>query len=133
MEKQDPNPAQPAQSRLTRRGVLSGAAMFGIGAGLDHVITKSPQQTTAESPGAEPSEGVVPFYGAHQAGIATSAQDYLSFAAFDLTSDAVEDLRSLLQEWTAAAASLTAGKPYQPATQEPSQPPDDTGEAIGLD
>jgi deferrochelatase/peroxidase EfeB len=74
----------------------------------------------------------VPFYGAHQAGIATPAQDYLSFAAFDLTSNAVEDLRRLLQEWTAAAASLTVGRPYQPVTQEPSQPPDDTGEAIGL-
>jgi len=75
----------------------------------------------------------VPFYGAHQAGIATPAQDYLSFAAFDLTSNAVEDLRNLLQQWTAAAASLTAGQPYQPATQEPSQAPEDTGEAIGLD
>jgi deferrochelatase/peroxidase EfeB len=113
--------------------VLSGAAMLGVGAGLDHVIAKSPQQTTVKSPGAEPSEGAVPFYGAHQAGIATPAQDYLSFAAFDLTSNAVEDLRSLLQQWTAAAASLTAGRPYQPASQEPSQPPEDTGEAIGLD
>jgi deferrochelatase/peroxidase EfeB len=100
---------------MTRRGVLSGAALFGIGAGLDHVITKSPHQATTTPPGAEPSE------------------DYLSFAAFDLTSNAVEDLRSLLQEWTTAAALLTAGKPYQPALQEPSQPPDDTGEAIGLD
>jgi deferrochelatase/peroxidase EfeB len=126
-------PDRPAHLGLTRRGVLSGAALLGIGAGLDHVITKSPNQGTTTPPGAGSSEGAVPFYGAHQAGIGTPAQDYLSFAAFDLTSNAVEDLRSLLQEWTAAAASLTAGRPYQPATQEPSQPPDDTGEAIGLD
>lgn len=118
---------------LTRRGVLSGAALLGIGAGLDHVITKFPNQATNAKSGTEPSESAVPFYGAHQAGIATPAQDYLSFAAFDLTSSAVEDLRSLLQEWTAAATSLTAGRPYQPAPQEPSQPPEDTGEAIGLD
>jgi deferrochelatase/peroxidase EfeB len=131
-DEQDPNPKQPAWSKLTRRGVLSGAALFGIGAGLDHVITKSPHQVTTTPPGAESSEGAVSFYGAHQAGIATPAQDYLSFAAFDLTSNAVEDLRSLLQQWTAAAASLTTGRPYQPVTQEPSQPPDDTGEAIGL-
>ena len=66
---------------LTRRGVLSGAALLGIGAGLDHVITKSPHQATTTPPGAESSESAVPFYGAHQAGIATPAQDYLSFAA----------------------------------------------------
>jgi deferrochelatase/peroxidase EfeB len=118
---------------LTRRGVLSGAALFGIGAGLDHLITKSSPQANTTSPGAESADGPVPFYGAHQAGIATPAQDYLSFAAFDLTSNAVEDLRGLLQQWTAAAASLTAGRPYQPVTQEPGQPPADTGEAIGLD
>jgi deferrochelatase/peroxidase EfeB len=75
----------------------------------------------------------VAFYGAHQAGVATPAQEYLSFAAFDLTSDAIEDLRGLLQAWSAAAADLTAGQPYQPASQEPSQAPNDTGEAIGLD
>ncbi len=75
----------------------------------------------------------MPFYGAHQAGIATPAQDYLSFAAFDLTSEAVEGLREILEQWTAAAALLTAGQSYQPFPQELSQPPEDTGEAIGLD
>jgi deferrochelatase/peroxidase EfeB len=130
----EPNnsPGRPAHSGLTRRGVLSGAALLGIGAGLDHVIASSPHSTTTKPPGSEPSESAVPFYGTHQAGIATKAQDYLSFAAFDLSSEALEDLRSLLQEWTAAAASLTAGHPYQPAPQELSQPPEDTGEAIGL-
>ncbi len=107
--------------------------MLGIGAGLDHVITKSPQTGAAQSSGTE--SNVVPFYGAHQAGIATLAQDYLSFATFDLTSETVEDLRGILQQWTAAAALLTAGQSYQPNQpnlQEPSQPPEDTGEAIGL-
>jgi hypothetical protein len=37
---------------------------------------------------------------------------------FDLSSEAVEDLRGLLQQWTAAAVSLTAGQPYQSAAQE---------------
>ena len=132
-EQEDHAPDRPAHPGLTRRGVLSGAALLGIGAGLDHVIAKSPDSTTTKPPGSEPSESAVPFYGTHQAGIATPAQDYLSFAAFDLTSEAVEDLRSLLQEWTAAAASLTTGQPYQPSPQELSQPPEDTGEAIGLD
>jgi deferrochelatase/peroxidase EfeB len=130
---QDRAPDHPQHSGLTRRGVLSGAALLGIGAGLDHIIAKSPQEAPAKPPpGQGASADVVPFYGTHQAGIATPAQDYLSFAAFDLTSEAVEDLRGILQAWTVAAASLTAGQLYQPATQEPDEPPADTGEAIGL-
>lgn len=124
----------PAWSSITRRRLLSGAAILGFGAGLDHVIGKPPDTTTAEQPSIRaPSESVVSFYGAHQAGIATPAQEYLSIASFDVTSERVEDLRGILQQWTAAAASLTAGAPYQPASQESSQPPADTGEAIGLD
>ena len=113
--------------------MLSGAALLGVGAGLDHIIAKSPHEKTVKpQPGQEASASAVPFYGTHQAGIATAAQDYLSFAAFDLTSNAVEDLRGILQEWTTAAASLTAGEPYHPAVQESGQPPADPGEAIGL-
>ncbi len=104
--------------------------MLGIGAGLDHVLAKEPTKTVAAPSGLD-SEPVA-FYGRHQAGIATAAQDYLSFAAFDFTSDAVEDLQKILQQWTAAAAALTAGQPYQPAQQEPAQPPLDPGEARGL-
>jgi len=75
---------------------------------------------------------VVPFYGARQAGVATPAQDYLWFAVFDLISDTADELRGVLEQWTEAAALLTAGEPYQPAVQEVGQPPVDTGEAIGL-
>lgn len=113
---------------LTRRNVLSSAALLGIGAGLDQLLVKPVTKPTK----AEYPDGILPFYGSHQSGISTAAQDYLSFAAFDLTSDAIEDLRGILQEWTAAAALLTAGRPYRPRFQEPSQPPNDTGEAIGL-
>jgi deferrochelatase/peroxidase EfeB len=129
--KQDHTPDATARG-LTRRGILSGAAMLGVGAGLDHVIARSPHKSTAKRLGAEPSEGAVPFYDAHQAGVGTPAQDYLSFAAFDLTGEAVEGLREILEQWTAAAAALTAGRPYEPSAQEPSQPPQDTGEAVGL-
>ena len=78
------------------------------------------------------SGGAVPFFGAHQAGIATAAQDYLYFAAFDLTSVAVDDLRDLLEQWSAAAQRLSAGEPYEPHAGEGSQSPADTGEAMGL-
>lgn len=116
---------------ITRRGMLSGAVALGIGAGAGHVLTKG----SAATNGGYPQESLtkaVPFYAAHQAGIATAAQDYLHFAAFDVTSDAVEDLRVILEEWTAAAAALTAGRSYQPQAQELDMPPMDPGEAMGL-
>jgi len=74
----------------------------------------------------------VPFYGPHQAGIATPAQDRLAFAAFDLTSRRLADVRSLLADWAAAAARLTAGEQLGPAETPPQSPPADTGEALGL-
>jgi len=76
----------------------------------------------------------VPFYDARQAGIATPAQEYLHFAAFDMTSDALGDLRGMLREWTLAAKSLARGALYQPnGASAPSEPPTDTGEAVELD
>jgi deferrochelatase/peroxidase EfeB len=56
----------------------------------------------------------------------------LSFAAFDLTTESVDDLRQLLQEWTAAAASLTQGRSYRPEPASASEAPADPGEAVGL-
>ncbi len=116
---------------LTRRGALAGAVALGVGAGLDHVLAKGvTASSNARSPAS--SDQAVPFYAPRQAGIATAAQDYLHFAAFDVTSDAVEDLRGILEEWTAAAVALTAGRSYQPQSQELGMPPADPGEAIGL-
>ena len=57
------------------------------------------------------------FFGSHQAGIATAAQDCLYFAAFDVART-VDELRGLLEGWTAVAARLTAGERYRPAAQE---------------
>jgi deferrochelatase/peroxidase EfeB len=74
----------------------------------------------------------VPFYGTRQGGVATPAQEYLHFAAFDVTSDALDDLQEMLQQWTFAATSLTAGAPYRGDVQELSQPSVETGEAIGI-
>src|SRR5580704_17412287 len=119
---------------LTRRNMLSGAALLGVGAGLDHVLTGTLGAGSAKPQSPEATQGAVPFYGAHQAGIATPAQEYLHFAAFDVTGGTSEGLRSMLQQWTAAAAAMTAGASYQPegSSEEPGQPPVETGEALGL-
>lgn len=74
----------------------------------------------------------VEFHGPHQGGIATPAQEFVNFAAFDLATASVEDLRSLLQDWTAVAAALTQGKLYQPSPQKSHLPPSDPAEAVGL-
>jgi deferrochelatase/peroxidase EfeB len=118
-------------SRLTRREIISGAALVGAGAGLDHLLTGDRKTAAGQSPAAS-GNGAVEFYGRHQPGVATPAQDYLHFAAFDLTTSAVDDLRELLEQWTLAAAALTEAETYGPTVAEPNQPPADTGEAIGL-
>jgi deferrochelatase/peroxidase EfeB len=116
---------------LTRRGVLAGAAAVGVGAGLDQLLFRG-AASGGDAAVVEQADQAVPFYGVHQAGIVTAAQDYLHFAAFDLTSRSLEGLREMLQQWTAAAGALTAGRTYQPSGQAVDSPPKDPGEAIGL-
>lgn len=107
---------------------MGGAAAVGVGVGLDRLL---PRGGGSGSEGSAMKEAVA-FYGPQQGGIATPAQEFLDFAAFDLTSASVDDLREVLREWTAAAAALTAGRPYQPGPEAPDQAPSDTGEAVEL-
>jgi len=117
---------------LTRRRLLAsagiGAAGVGLGAGGYLVGHDAAEADAAEASGA------VPFYGEHQAGIATPVQDRLHFAAFDLETESRAELRELMREWTAAAAAMTAGRMIGTAAgnREELAPPDDTGEAFGL-
>ncbi|HEX3509943.1 MAG TPA: iron uptake transporter deferrochelatase/peroxidase subunit [Solirubrobacteraceae bacterium] len=133
-------PAQhDARSGVTRREIISGAVAFGAGVGLDRAIGAGGGGTERVLARAEgPSAHAVPFYGANQAGVATPAQEYLSFASFDLTAQTRADLRALLVAWTHAAAQLTAGEPFSPpgaatsAAPAAASAPQDTGEATGL-
>jgi hypothetical protein len=56
--------------RITRREALVGAAMLGVGAGVEHVLERS---GGGVSTAMESDAGVraIPFHGVHQAGIAT--------------------------------------------------------------
>jgi deferrochelatase/peroxidase EfeB len=132
---QGPRSAQgrgPRGSGVTRRAVISGAALagVGVGVGLDRILVSS--DASEQSPQAAAGDAIVPFHGEHQAGIATPPQAHLSFAAFDLTTRSRTALRSLLQRWSAAAASITAGRQYEPSRPSPKQPPIDPGETLGL-
>jgi deferrochelatase/peroxidase EfeB len=108
---------------LSGTGLIAGAA---AGVGLDRTaFAKEGRPVSAEA---------VPFYGAHQAGIATPVQDRLHFAAFDVMTDDRAKLVRLLKEWTEAAAAMTAGRPVGDGAVGGLSvaPPDDTGEALGL-
>jgi len=76
--------------------------------------------------------GPVPFYGEHQAGIATPAQDRLAFAAFDITTTDAQAVQTVLGSWAAAASRMTAGEAIGPTETAPQAPPVDTGEAFDL-
>ncbi|HZC73740.1 MAG TPA: iron uptake transporter deferrochelatase/peroxidase subunit [Jatrophihabitans sp.] len=100
--------------------LASGGAGFGVA------------RATAASTTPKPGPDGVPFYGPHQAGIATPAQDRLAFAAFDVTGRDRAALARLLGTWAAAAAQLTRGAPIGAVETSRHAPPVDTGEAMGL-
>ncbi|NLA37562.1 MAG: Dyp-type peroxidase, partial [Actinobacteria bacterium] len=131
--------AASTPTRVSRRGLLASGASALVGAGVAATVaqvTSDDQPPVRDAGGpATPSSSVVPFYGAHQAGIVTPAQDRLYFAAFDVITDDRSRLVSLLQRWTDAAAALTVGAEhgtYGATGGSYDAPPEDTGEALGL-
>ena len=114
---------------ITRRRLLAtagvGAAAVGFG-GAGFLAGRESAAASGEGTGS------VAFYGEHQAGIATPAQDRLHFAAFDLLSEDPAELRELMREWTVAASEATAGEMVGEVNDVPLAPPEDTGETVGL-
>src|SRR3954451_12254238 len=92
-------------ARLSRRRFLGAGAAGGATLALGLADTaRAGGVVTA------PPARVVPFYGRHQAGIATPAPSQLVFAAYDLLPEATAgDVRLLLRRWSDAAARLSAG------------------------
>ncbi|APZ35485.1 peroxidase [Microbacterium aurum] len=102
------------RSGSTRRQFLLGGTVAGVGAaaaiGIDLALT--PSITTVASPSA-PLNGdeIVPFHGAHQAGIDTDAQAHGTFIALDLHDDVDRDqLRRLMRVLSDDAERLTQGR-----------------------
>ena len=115
-------------SPLTRRRLLTSAGVGAAGIGLG----ASGYLVGRDSAEAANGTGSVPFYGEHQAGIDTPAQDRLHFAAFDLVDGRRTDLQELLRAWSLAAAEMTAGEEIGDVNNEQLAPPEDTGETVGL-
>ena len=107
-----PRPTGVSRRRLlgyAGAGAAAGAAGFASGMG------------TARATGLldEGSADRYPFYGRHQAGIVTPAQDRLYFAAFDVTATSRAELILLLRAWTDAAAAMTQGRQVGEETPRP--------------
>lgn len=94
----------PHEVGLSRRGLLlsSLTATAAVASGCG---------TTSKEPrSAAEQQHAVGFYGARQAGIATSPQRFLQLAAFDFADQRSETLSALLRSWTSVSASLAAGR-----------------------
>jgi deferrochelatase/peroxidase EfeB len=116
----------------SRREVLGAAGKLAL---LGAAATVAGCDVASRSGGnaAATQSGAVDFYGPHQAGIATPAQERLVYGAFDLLDADRRVLQTLLRQWTGAAADLVAARPVgSVAPADPSAAPSDTGEAIGL-
>jgi deferrochelatase/peroxidase EfeB len=97
---------------------VAGAALVGAAATLAIVLLSA-------KPDREP------FYGPHQAGIATPLQKFAFVAAFDVTTTSIDELRTLFRNWTSTAAALAQGQPLEAAPGPKSAPTADTGETLG--
>ena len=125
-------PARPGPSRRTLLGrALGTAGVVAASAGAGYGVARAADSAGSTEPVAATSD-LVEFYGTHQAGISTPAQDRLAFAAFDVTSTSATDLQVMLGTWAAAAAQMTRGLPIGAVETDPQSPPIDTGEAYGL-
>jgi deferrochelatase/peroxidase EfeB len=139
-----PTPERPESgdspgAGVSRRRLLglagAGAALAGVGAvggvaGQRLLDSNSSGATVAVGPG-----DAVAFYGKHQAGIVTPAQDRMHFVALDVRTDSRDELVALLREWTHASSRMSVGAEATPGGATggvPEAPPSDTGEALDL-
>ena len=109
-------------SRRGFLGVAGALAAAGAGFGVRSFIG-------GKDNGLSGSGASEPFWGRHQAGIATPAQNHTYFASFDLVTDKRDEVIKLLQKWTAASARMAQGLD---AGQNAADGSPDSGDAQGL-
>ena len=115
-------------NEFSRRALLGSATLGTLGAVVASGLAATPLGAAAPLRRGER----VPFYGIHQAGIATPAQPHLCLATFDLADHvSTAQLRSTLNDWSTAAAALTQGL-SAPGPNGADLAPSDPGEALDL-
>ena len=114
---------------LTRSAVTATLATVGStvllqsAAAKNFSIKNKIEESTAETE---------PFWGVHQGGITTPMQRHTYFIAFDLTTIKREEVISLLQSWTKAAAIMTQGPIDAERYPQSDKIPSDSGATQGL-
>jgi len=88
----------------SRRGLLTSAGGLAAAMGASFAARAAVSEAMPKGQG-----NAEPFWGPHQGGIVTRAQDHSYFAAFDLITDKRDDIAAVLQRWTVAAAALSLG------------------------
>ncbi|MDQ0888697.1 deferrochelatase/peroxidase EfeB [Paenibacillus sp. V4I9] len=125
--------------KMNRRAFLGMTAAGAAGVVIGDLLGKAQKVIPTASnkqlgtATASAADETISFYGAHQTGVVTPAQNFANVAAFDVTTQDVKELKELLQLWTEMAATLMEGKPLATEPQEGKFPPLDTGEQMGLD
>ncbi len=114
--------------KISRRELFRVTGAAGAGLALGAAEARDAGDGTAVLPRVQ----TVAFHGDHQAGIATAQQEHMHFAALDLVTEDVSEVRDLLRAWSEAAARMAAGEPAGEENTSEFLPPDDTGEAFGL-
>ena len=108
----------------TRRGLLAG-----VGGLLAAGVASARATTETAAPAAASNE---PFFGGHQAGIATPQPMHCYFVAFDLVAKTRDEVTTMLRAWTDAAARMTSGQTARPLGQDLSVEAPDGASALGL-
>ena len=116
----------------SRRRFLASAATAAAVAATAPVTAAAHGRAATSSSSSESGGDSEPFFGLHQAGVATMPQANVYFAAFDLTTEKREDVVALLRAWTAASARLTQGLSAVALTEDPASPEPDSYDAAGL-
>jgi len=110
----------------SRRSLLAGAGGLLAGASVARLARAAAPTAPADAALAQA------FFGAHQAGIATSPQTDTYFVAFDLVAKSADEVTTMLRLWTDAAARMTAGETARPLGDDLSIEGPDGGSALGL-
>jgi deferrochelatase/peroxidase EfeB len=126
--------SKPENRKVSRRDALKligvGSAGIIIGAtGLDRATEKVSGLFSSNKAKAEE---ILPLYGKHQQGIITPAQDFIYLASFNLETKNIQEIKNLFKEWTEASSLMSEGRDIGNTSPLLSSPPDDTGEAMGL-
>ncbi|WP_313814785.1 iron uptake transporter deferrochelatase/peroxidase subunit [Glutamicibacter sp.] len=124
--------AKDSSPVFSRRLLLTSAGAGGAGLAVGALAQAA---FGGQQQAAPQASDVVEFYGEHQAGITTAAQDRMHTVGFDVVSEDRDKLIALLKEWTSAIEAMTQGKEVGEGGATSGSydaPPSDTGEAVGL-